>query len=130
MIRELRALLALSQDFVIVGQNPIFAEMNSDPGISLIEKFFGVKKTENDDVEFKTILKESRIADVSIRNWADDANIRYIDSYNILCPKDPCVRRFNGKPLYIDSNHLSGFGAVMLKNEFDKILDQRIESLE
>ena len=68
-------------------------------------------------------LRESRVADGLIRAWARDSKVQYLDSYRVLCPGDRCDKVVGGKPLYIDSNHLSGFGALKLRSEFDKVFD-------
>ena len=70
--------------------------------------------------------KESRAADILIRSWAIESKVAYLDTFKILCPTTSyCDKFLKGKPIYIDFNHLSVFGAQILKVEFEKFLNSR-----
>ncbi len=123
MIQVLLTIRDVNKNLVVVGQNPIFEEADSNPGHSLLQVLLGVEAVETSPSASGVPLRESRVADGLIREWARDSKIQYLDSYRVLCPGDTCDKFIGGKPLYIDSNHLSGFGAFKLRSEFDKVFD-------
>jgi hypothetical protein len=126
MIQDLDELRTLSQHFLVVGQNPVFVQVDSGPGVSLFDILLGGKALKVDSPTVLPATKESRAADILIRSWAIESKVAYLDTFRILCPTTSyCDKFLNGKPIYIDSNHLSVSGAQILKVEFEKFLDSR-----
>ena len=52
--------------------------------------------------------------------------IKIFDPLPILCPvnKVECTQILNKIPLFMDNDHLSEEGALLIKDEFDKFLNQ------
>ena len=123
MIQDLLTIRDVNKNLVVVGQNPIFEEADSNPGHSLLQVLLGIEAVEISPSASGVPISESRSADGLIREWARDSKVQYLDAYRVLCPGVICDKVIGGKPLYIDSNHLSGFGALKLKGEFDKVFD-------
>ena len=68
----------------------------------------------------------SYIRDMHIRISEETNNgITIFDPFPILCPPNQieCSQILNGKPLYLDGDHLSEEGALIMKNNFLKVLD-------
>ena len=51
--------------------------------------------------------------------------IKIFDPFRVLCPPNQieCSQIIDGKPLYLDNDHLSEEGALIMKNEFLQILN-------
>jgi peptidoglycan/LPS O-acetylase OafA/YrhL len=123
MIQDLLTIRDVNKNLVVVGQNPIFEDADSNPGHSLLQVLLGIEAVETSLSASGVPLRESRVADGLIRAWARDSKVQYLDSYRVLCPGYTCDKVVGGKPLYIDSNHLSGLGALNLRSEFAKVFD-------
>lgn len=52
-----------------------------------------------------------------------DPQISVWDPFPELCPNDPCSAFRNGRPLFFDGDHLSGYGSVFLAQSFERYLD-------
>ena len=52
--------------------------------------------------------------------------IKIFDTFSLLCPPNQieCSQILNRKPLYVDNDHLSEEGALIMKNNFLKVLDE------
>lgn len=122
MISDLQEIRSLSKKLVIVGQNPIFVQEEIAPVVSLLQLLIGAKSVSESKVAIGRPTVESRIADGLIRVWAEKSRVDYLNSYRVLCPNLICEKAVGEKSLYIDSNHLSIFGAQMLRDDFSKIL--------
>lgn len=53
---------------------------------------------------------------------ADNPAIILWDSFSLLCPDDPCTAFRAGKPLFMDGDHLSGYGNELLYPSFKALL--------
>jgi hypothetical protein len=49
-------------------------------------------------------------------------NVTIFDPAAFLCDKDYCWAGKDGKMLYVDEHHLSGFGVALLAPELEKII--------
>ena len=114
----------LSGRMIVVGQNPVFAEGKSDPGKTLLEVLLGDSPETVISLKSQLPLPESRNADGLLKKWALQSEVQYLDSFGVLCPRIICEREVQGRPLYIDSNHLSVFGAEMLRTQFSDLIDE------
>lgn len=125
LLKDLDNLQQLSESFLIVGQNPIFVNNESDSSISMLDQLLGfeVSKVISKPFEFST--KESRQADGLIRKWATEIRVDYLDTFEILCPEVYCRKLERGESLYVDSNHLSATGAQVLRSAFEDFLDSQ-----
>ena len=76
------------------------------------------QKTLNNLLEVRKM--HSRIADET------NQGIKIFDSFSILCPNDQtdCSQIVDKKPLFMDNDHLSEEGALIMKNKFFKLLDE------
>ena len=52
--------------------------------------------------------------------------IKIFDPLPILCPvnQSECTQILNNKPLFMDNDHLSEEGALLIKDEFEEFLNQ------
>ena len=52
--------------------------------------------------------------------------IKIFDTFSVLCPPNQieCTQILEGKPLYLDNDHLSEEGALIMKKNFFKIIDE------
>lgn len=51
-----------------------------------------------------------------------DARVSVWDPFDVLCPGDPCSAWLDGKPLYLDGDHLTAHGALILRPSFEEHL--------
>ena len=51
--------------------------------------------------------------------------IKIFDPLPIICPvnQSECTQILNKNPLFMDNDHLSEEGALLIKDEFEKLLD-------
>jgi len=45
------------------------------------------------------------------------------DPFDVLCPEDQCNAFKEGKPLYFDGDHLSGYGNMVVYKDFQRFID-------
>jgi peptidoglycan/LPS O-acetylase OafA/YrhL len=50
------------------------------------------------------------------------ANVRIWDPFPILCPRDICSTEHDGRPLFFDGDHLSGYGNVVMYAHFAQVI--------
>lgn len=71
------------------------------------------KKVEESSPFSAYINRQGKIRDV-IKNTALLCGAKIIDPIDTLCTVDKCVYAINGKPIYMDGNHLSEYGNKFL----------------
>jgi hypothetical protein len=123
LIRDLEDVIQISRRVVMVGQNPVFVEKDGGQRISLMDELLGGGAKQPNVSVPRLPLPESKFSDGQIRKFATDSNIGYIDVFRILCPGTFCQSAQNGKAIYVDSNHLSTTGALLLQEDFRKIIN-------
>jgi peptidoglycan/LPS O-acetylase OafA/YrhL len=125
LLRDLESIQQLAESILIVGQNPVFVQSESAPPISLLDQLLGFEAPKVISKPFEISTKESRQADDLIRSWAIEMRVNYLDTFMILCPEVYCRKLERGESLYIDSNHLSAYGAKVLRSGFEDFLDSQ-----
>ena len=123
LIRDLENVILLSRQMVVIGQNPVFMEKDEGKRISLMDALLGDETEQISTTVARLPLPESKISDGQIRKFAVDSKIEYVDVFRVLCPRTFCQAAQNGKALYVDSNHLSTSGALMLRKDFSRIIN-------
>jgi peptidoglycan/LPS O-acetylase OafA/YrhL len=122
LIAGLNEIEKLSKRMIVVGQNPVFTEGESNPGISLFQTLLGANSKKIAFLKSQLPVPESKVSDNLIRNWALVTGVEYLDVFRTLCPRTFCERQIQNERLYIDSNHLSVFGAEMLRSNFSALI--------
>jgi peptidoglycan/LPS O-acetylase OafA/YrhL len=81
-----------------------------------------LSNTPLDKVDALELEKNSRIAASAYLEVAKLLNIEYFDLYEIFCPQDICLRKFDGQYLFYDNHHLSVKGAEFVQEALiDKV---------
>lgn len=81
-----------------------------------------LSNTPLDKVDALELDKNSRITASAYLEAAKLLNIEYFDLYEIFCPQDICLRKFDGQYLFYDNHHLSVKGAVFVQEALiDKV---------
>jgi hypothetical protein len=87
-----------------VTRNILFGRGNQDFTIDI----------EDYNVRHKTVIEAQDMA-------AEQCGIRILDPVPYLCDESKCFGSKNGRPLYIDGNHLSEYGNRFLNPMFESI---------
>jgi hypothetical protein len=108
----------LNNNLRLVSQSPIFEAKNSPQRrVTLMGTYFSKGKNLIDlqKQDFKKMDSTANIAGVEIDKFAHNLKIPIVDPKAVLCKKKVCHRWFKNRPLYIDGNHLSTFGAKLVR---------------
>lgn len=72
----------------------------------------------------KDRLEEFRqpVTQIMARLAAHLPNVSVWDPFPILCPDSQCQTKHNGRPLYFDADHLSGYGNMLLVPGFKRFI--------
>jgi len=122
MQRTIEKLLALHRKVVIVSTVP-------EVGYNVPSAYFIALRTGRDVNQiiaptFNEYHQRNATANEVIAKLQSQYNILVIDPSSVLCDQTNCKVVRDGKPMYIDSNHLSYFGASYVSGIFQPIFDK------
>jgi hypothetical protein len=68
-------------------------------------------------------LKQREFMDSTFETLSDNANFFVLDPAQLFCPGNECQTSKNGEPLYVDDNHVTKEGAMMLNGLIEDYFD-------
>lgn len=122
MQRTIEKLLSLNRKVVIISTVP-------EVGYNVPSAYFIALRTGRDVNQIiapsiDEYNQRNATANKVTAKLQDQYNIMVIDPSTVLCDQTNCKVVRDGKPMYIDSNHLSYFGASYISGIFQPIFDQ------
>jgi hypothetical protein len=91
------------------------------PITTCINQYKKFKKSDCDLTKKDSLKTRENLSNL-IKIFKKNGFITY-DPFDVLCPTDNCSLILDGKPLYIDQNHVSSYGSYLIANDMKKIIE-------
>jgi peptidoglycan/LPS O-acetylase OafA/YrhL len=114
----LNKLKILTSNVILIGNNPVFSDSSKFMKTSLLIRYHPDKQ-----VLLGKMDQDSLIAADRFKALTRKLKIPYVDTKDIFCTADVCKRFENGNWLYWDAGHLSVYGAALLENDLESLIN-------
>ena len=100
----------ISKRVIVINESPLFTDSRFFKSYSILEEPYNPKKL----VPLSEMNQSAFISGDKFSTWAKTNGIKVIETKDLFCDSERCIRYKNSGWLYFDNSHLSVYGAQLI----------------